>query len=348
MKSSILKYFLVLFVISLALLTRLLWPFASILCLAAVFAAFLYPCHVKLSSKIRAVPSALVLCFIVFIITGFIVTVFAGILSKEAYSLYLVARSAVLRDEIFSIVSSDQVDKLNLILSKFDLEVTRDDFIAPFAELGKFLGKTLFDQASMVASNIFKFAISFFMLLIVLFFLLMDGKKVVDYFIYLSPLPTDEDETIIIKFREMAGAILIVNGMAGVIQGIAGGIYLKLIGISSPFLWGVVMGVLAFLPIVGIGFVMFPVAVFLFLKGQIFLGIVTVVFYSTASLFTEYYFKPKFVGDRVKIHPLLVFLAIIGGLQLFGVLGIIYGPLIVTFFLTLSDMYHRKYQIMVE
>ncbi|MGE4517999.1 MAG: AI-2E family transporter [Desulfobacteraceae bacterium] len=348
MKPSILKYFLVLFLVSLVLMGRLLWPFVSILFIAAVFAAFLYPLHVKLSSKIKPVPSAMVICFIVFVITGFIVTVFAGIVSKEAYSLYLVARGAVLRDEIMSIVSSEQLEKLNMLLSKFDLEVTRDDLIAPFAELGKFLGKTLFDQASMVASNILKLTVSFFMLLIVLFFLLVDGRKVIDYLIYLSPLPREEDETIITKFREMAGAILIVNGIAGVIQGVAGGIYFKLIGISSPFLWGVVMGILAFLPIVGIGVVMFPVAVFLFLKGKIFLGITTVVFYTVASLFTEYYFKPKLVGDRVKMHPLLVFLAIIGGLKLFGVLGIIYGPLIVTFFFTLSDIYHKKYQKMVE
>jgi predicted PurR-regulated permease PerM len=327
---------------------RLLWPFASILFLAVVFAAFLYPLHKKFSAKIKPVPSALVICCIVFVVTGFLVTIFAGIVSKEAYSFYLVARGAVLRDEILSLVSSEQLDRLNLFLSKFDIELTREDLIAPFAELGKFLGKTLFDQASMIASNILKLTVSFFMLLIVLFFLLVDGKKVIDYLIYLSPLPREEDETIMIKFREMAGAILVVNGIAGVIQGIAGGIYFKAIGISSPFLWGVVMGILAFLPIVGIGVVMFPVAVFLFLKGEIFLGITTVIFYMVASLFTEYYFKPKLVGDRVKMHPLLVFLAIIGGLKLFGVLGIIYGPLIVTFFFTLSEIYHKKYQKMVE
>lgn len=348
MKPSILKYFLILFLVSLVLMTRLLWPFASILFIAAVSAAFLFPVHVKLSCKIRAVPSALLLCFVVFIFTGFLVTFFAGIVSNEAYSLYLAARSAVLRDEILSLVTSEQIEKLNLVLSKFDLQVTRDDLIAPFAELGKFLGKTLFDQASMLASNILKLTASFFMFLIVLFFLLIDGRKVIDYFIYLSPLPREEDETIIIKFREMAGAILVVNGVAGLIQGIAGGLYFKLIGISSPFLWGIVMAVLAFLPIVGIGVVMFPVAVFLFLKGKILIGVITIIFYLTASLFTEYYFKPKFVGERVKMHPLLVFLAIIGGLKLFGVLGIIYGPLVVTFFFTLSDIYHKKYQKMVE
>jgi predicted PurR-regulated permease PerM len=63
---------------------------------------------------------------------------------------------------------------------------------------------------------------------------------------------------------------------------------------------------------------------------------------------TEYLFKPKLVGQRVQMHPLLVFFAIIGGLKLFGILGIIYGPLVVTGFLTLAEIYRTNYQQMVE
>jgi predicted PurR-regulated permease PerM len=62
----------------------------------------------------------------------------------------------------------------------------------------------------------------------------------------------------------------------------------------------------------------------------------------------EYVFKPKLVGQRVKMHPLLVFFAIIGGLKLFGIIGIIYGPLVVTGFLTLAEIYRSSYQTLVE
>jgi predicted PurR-regulated permease PerM len=62
----------------------------------------------------------------------------------------------------------------------------------------------------------------------------------------------------------------------------------------------------------------------------------------------EYYLKPKMVGDRVHMHPLLVFFAIIGGLKWFGMLGMIYGPLVVTAFLTMADIYRANYQRLVE
>ena len=138
------------------------------------------------------------------------------------------------------------------------------------------------------------------------------------------------------------------NGLGGLIQGTSGGIIFALFGLNSPFLWGVVMAFLAFLPIIGIGVVFLPAALYLFLKGRLFAALFFVVFYAIMSGGIEYIFKPKIVGDRVKMHTLLVFLAIIGGLKLFGILGIIYGPLIVTGFLTLTDIYTSNYQRIVE
>lgn len=121
-----------------------------------------------------------------------------------------------------------------------------------------------------------------------------------------------------------------------------------LFGLNSPFLWGVIMAFLAFLPLVGIGAVFLPAALYLFIKGRIASAIFFVVFYIVLSGSIEYIFKPKLVGGRVKMHTLLVFLSIIGGLKLFGILGIIYGPLVVTTFLTLTDIYHSNYQKLVE
>jgi predicted PurR-regulated permease PerM len=105
------------------------------------------------------------------------------------------------------------------------------------------------------------------------------------------------------------------------------------------------MGLLAFLPIVGIGVVLLPAAVILFINGRIAAGVFFIVFYAVITVCVEYLFKPRIVGQRVQMHTLLVFLSIIGGLKLFGILGIIYGPLVMTAFLTLTDIYHRSYEM---
>jgi predicted PurR-regulated permease PerM len=108
------------------------------------------------------------------------------------------------------------------------------------------------------------------------------------------------------------------------------------------------MGLLAFLPIIGIGVVFVPTSIYLFLKGNTAASLFLFAIYLILSVGTEYFFKPKLVGKQVHMHPLLVFFAIIGGLKLFGLLGIIYGPLIVTAFLTLAEIYQANYQQLVE
>ena len=108
------------------------------------------------------------------------------------------------------------------------------------------------------------------------------------------------------------------------------------------------MAFVAFLPIVGIGVVFLPAAALLFINGRIASSIFFVIFYVLLSGLIEYVFKPKLVGKRVKMHTLLVVLSIMGGLKLFGLLGIIYGPLVVTAFLTLTDIYHASYQKQVD
>ena len=185
-------------------------------------------------------------------------------------------------------------------------------------------------------------------MLLIIYYLLMDGDKLISFIIDLSPLPKEQDQKLIRKFKDMAGAILIGNGLGGLIQGVAGGIVFSLFGLKSAFLWGVIMGFLAFLPIIGTGVVFIPAAIYLFFKGRIAAGIFFIIFYLILTVSVDNLLKPRLVGRRVKMHTLLVFLSIIGGLNIFGILGIIYGPLITTAFITLTDIYYTSYQEIVD
>ena len=268
-----------------------------------------------------------------------------GILSKEAYGLYLMGKSAVISDQVRNLMAGTQIlERVNPVLSHLNIELTGEELNRAASEAGKVVGLFLYEQASAIASNVAKFFVYFFFMLLVAYYLLIDGERLARFIIDLSPLPNDQDEELILKFKEMAGAVLVGNGVCGLIQGVIGGAAFALFGIKSPFLWGVIMGLLAFLPIVGIGAVFLPTAVLLMLNGRVGAGVFFIVFYAVLSGGVEYLVKPRLVGQRVKMHTLLVFLAIIGGLKVFGILGIIYGPLVVTGFLTLTEIYRANYQ----
>lgn len=350
-QDSILWFFLALFFISIFMLGRLLWPFVSIIVLAAVVTGIFSPVYnfIKIEDRVKPSLASLITCLIIFCILFIPILLFVGILSKEAYDLYLTAKGAVLDDQLKNLLEGSRVlEKINLFLTNFNLELSGEDLNKTLSQIGKVVGLFLYEQARAVASNMLNFFVNFFLMLLIIYFLLIDGGKLIRFIVNLSPLPSDQDNRLIDKFKAMAGSILIINGLGGLIQGLLGGIVFALFGLKSPFLWGVIMSLLAFLPILGVGLVFIPAAIFLFLKGSIGAAIFFVIFYLLLSMGVEYLLKPRLVGQRVQMHTLLVFLSIMGGLKLFGILGIIYGPLTVTAFLTLTEIYRTSYQELIE
>ncbi|HUV50804.1 MAG TPA: AI-2E family transporter [Anaerolineae bacterium] len=346
-RNIIFWFFLSLFILSIAMLTWLIWPFISIIILASVMTGIFSPVFnlIKVKDKITPPFASFLTCALIFFVVLIPIVFFIGILSKEAHDLYVTAKGALLNDHIKNLISSSGLlEKANLLLKNFNVEITGDALNKTISEIGKIIGLFLYEQARSIASNTLAFFANIFLMLLVIYFLLIDGARLISFITDLSPLPKEQDEKLIQKFKDMAGAILIGNGLGGLIQGILGGTVFMLFGLKSPFLWGVIMALLAFLPIVGIGVVFIPAAIYLFLKGQIGAAIFFVIFYIIISGTIEYIFKPKIVGQRVKMHTLLVFFSIIGGLKLFGIVGIIYGPLVVTAFLTLTDIYHASYR----
>lgn len=350
-RNPILWFFLACFLGSIFLLGWLLLPFLSTLILGAVVSGIFYPLYriIERHPKIRSSMASLMTCILIFFVLFVPIVLFVGSLTQQAYGLYQMAKGAVINDQINTLLRDTRaLEKANAVLSKFNYEVTGEEFKNAISEVAKFVGFYLYEQARAIASNTLAFVVSFFLMLLVIYFLLIDGDKLVAYIVDLSPLPSDQEWLLIDKFKEMGGAILIGNGLGGFIQGFLGGLLFWFFGLPSAFLWGVIMGLLAFLPIIGIGAVFMPTAVYLILKGRIAVGVFFFIFYFVLSLGVEYIFKPKLVGHRVKMHPLLVFFAIIGGLKIFGIIGIIYGPLVATGFLTLAEIYRTSYQKLVE
>lgn len=344
-RNTIVWFFLAVFLLSCFLLGWLLLPFLSIIVVASVVTGIFKPLYGRFEKKFRPGIASFLTCGVIFLVLFIPIVLLVGVLSKEAYDMYLMARGAGLRDHIQGLFeSSALLERAGAALAHFNIQLTGEEVNRAIPEIGKIVGLFLYEQANAIASNVLRFLVNFFFMLLVAYYLLVDGDRLISFIIDLCPLPEDQEEKLIGKFRDMAGAVIVGNGLCGLIQGVAGGVAFTLAGLPSAFLWGVVMSILAFLPIVGIGLLFVPAAVYLMIGGRILAGILLLVFYVVLSGGIEYLFKPRLVGGRVQMHTLLVFLAIIGGLKLFGILGILYGPLVVTAFLTLTDIYNTSYR----
>jgi predicted PurR-regulated permease PerM len=341
----LLRYFLAVFFISAILLGRLLWPFWSILVLSFLLTNLFRPIYSFFARRMSDTLASALTCFLIVAVVFIPLVFLVGSLTGEAMDLYNWGRNTQIGLKLQTFIQdSPFIAHLQQRLHEFGLDFKPTMVTDSLTYLAKEAGLFLYKQASNWATNIMQFIALFFMMILVIFFLLMDLPRLKEYLIRLSPLPNDEDQLLIQKFEEIAGAILKGNGICGLLQGILGGVMFSIMGLNSPILWGCIMAILAFLPIFGIGLVMIPTAIIIGVNGHIGMGIFFFLYYLVLSFAVEYFLKPKLVGRQVKMHTLLVLLAILGGLAVYGILGIIYGPLIVTAFLTLSDIYLKKYE----
>jgi len=340
----VLKYFLLLFLAAIILMGRLLWPFLSILIISFLLAGIFQPVFNLINRRFSDSFASLLTCLLIILLVFIPLMFFVGALSKEALGLYNLSKGTNISLKIKELVfESNLMVRLQDIMAGYGIVLEPEKVGQVLSDLSGKAGLFFLNQAKAWAANVMLTVFNFFMMIITIFFLLIDSEKLVDFILRLSPLPDDQERQLIHKFKKIAGAVLIGNGICGLIQGVLGGLAFALFGLNAPILWGGIMLVLAFLPIFGIGLVLIPAALWLALQGHPGQGITMLIFYAVLSFSVEYLLKPKLVGKQVKMHTLLVFLAILGGLKLYGVLGIIYGPLIITTFLTMSEIYQANY-----
>lgn len=324
-----------------------LWPFWQLLILAFLLAGIFMPVYRKMLLGISPWLASLLTCALIFLIVFIPLFFCIGTLSSEAMNFFEYSRSSDTLLQLLDILKNNTlVNRVEGILADFGLHFDLPDMTKILSGVSKTAGMFLYSHISAWAGDIMSFAAQFCILLIVVYFLLIDMDALILFIRRLSPLPDEQNMLLMDKFTSIAGVILVVNGLFCILQGVLGGLFFAILGIKTPVLWGFIMGILAFIPILGIGMVLLPAAAILLAYGHIGQALATVVFYLLLHYTVELLLKPKFVGSQLEMHALLVLLAIFGGMNLFGILGIIYGPLVVSIFLTLSEIYLKEYSVM--
>jgi len=342
------KLFLVVLLGFLILLFRLFWTYISAIVLGLLIASAFYPLYswIKKFIKSSEGPASLIMTIIILLVLVIPVGGFVGTLSNEAYDFYTRTRSSVSMQKIQEGLQGDSLwaQRIRKLGQVVGIELNFETIHNLAASIGKNVGLFLSKQLSSIASNLMSFLVHFFLMLLVIYYILKDGICLKDYISELLPFPPQQQELVVNKFREVARAVILGNGLSGIIQGILGGIGFSFFSLGSPFLWGTVIGIMAFLPVIGASIVFLPATLILLVQGKGGLALGYLIYNVCYSSILEYVIKPRLIGKGMRMNPLLVFIAILGGLKLFGILGIVYGPLIITIFLTLAEIYKLEYK----
>lgn len=187
------------------------------------------------------------------------------------------------------------------------------------AQLGRWSG-ALFQQS---ATGIVTLLLTFYFL----FYLLRDRDRALAALRELLPLTAAEFDELIGKTSQTVFASVYATAAVAMLQGLLGGLMFWWLGLPAPVFWGVVMGLLAIVPFLGAFVVWVPVAIGLALSGNWLAAIVLTAWGTVVVGLIDNILYPILVGKRLSLHPMLSFIAIIGGLLLFGAHGIVLGPL---------------------
>jgi predicted PurR-regulated permease PerM len=342
------RLFLIIFFCFVVLLLAILWTYVSSIVLALLITSVFFPMYlwVKKYFKGRENSASMVMSLVVLLVLVIPVGWFVGTLSNEAFDFYNKTRNAVSLKRLQQTLKSDSVWVLRAkkIGEMTGIELTSDTIEELSSSVGRTVGLFLYKQISSAASNLFSLLVHFFLMMMVIFYLFRDGVRLKDYLTQLIPIPEMQLEKIVKKFHEMGRSLIVGNGLCGIIQGILGGFGFAIFGLHSPFLLGTVIAFMAFLPVIGASVVFIPAGIILIVQGKLWLGIGYLIYNILYSSIIEYVIKPRLIGKRMQMNSFFVFIGIIGGIKLFGMIGIVYGPLIITIFLTLAEIYRLEYK----
>ncbi len=299
-------------------------PYLNYIIFSAILVFVSFPLYKKLKSRIRSSHLSaiiLIISMLVLIITPSIFLTFQ--LFQQARDIFFPLQTyseEIIPEEIYSLTGID----------------IRENIKSISANIVSYALTNIFTLTKTFA----KISVGIFILLFSMFYLYIDGEKIAERVKKLIPLNKKYQDYLVNHTYQVTQGLLIGIFLTAMIQGLLGGIGFFLFGIPNVIFWGFVMALLSMIPFLGPHFVYVPAALFLMYKGNIGAGIGLLIFGIIIVSNLDNIIRPRIVRFRVKIHPLIVILGMIGGISLMGIVGMILGPLVIALFIELVEEYN--------
>lgn len=314
------------------LVWKLFLPFMGALALAAIIVTICYPLHERILRKLtpaRAGLAAFISLMIVFLIIVIPLAVLSSFILREALSIYKIFNSA----EHITFVSS--LTKIETSIQAFIPEFTFDA-ASIVQQTAGFIVDRIVSIFTGTASTIFLLFIALF----AAYYFFKDGKHFTSYLIKLSPLKDVDDAHILSRLATAVRSVALGTVTVAILQGFLTAIGLTLFGFDRAILWGCLAAIGALVPGIGTSIVFIPAVIYLLYTGAqlhaLWLGLWGVF----AVGLIDNMVGPYVMSRGNNVHPFLVLLSVLGGIASFGPIGFILGPVILSLFLVLLELYH--------
>lgn len=197
-------------------------------------------------------------------------------------------------------------------------------------------------QLGAVARNAALFVFHLFVTLFALFYLFRDADTIVAGVRRALPFEAAHSEQMVTEARDLIFASVTTSLIIAAVQGLLGGLAFAVVGLGAPVFWGVVMAFLSLLPVVGSWPVWVPAAIWLAVSGHWGRALVLVAVCAGLAGTVDNILRPMLISGRARLNGLLVFVSVLGGISVFGMLGVVLGPIVVATAAGILDVYTRR------
>jgi len=304
-----------------------------------VLTIIFYPIHKRILAftRGRAALSALISIALILIIVLVPMYILGALVANEAVSLYL----ALTQGSINSLSIVSQIQTLISPLATFGINI--DSLHAELLTLAQNFSAQIGTYALDIGRATANTLVATLLMLYILFFTLRDGAAIGERVMKALPLGDSKEKMLFDRFVGIVHAMFKGTFIVALIQGGIGGILFAVVGIKSAALWAFVMALFALIPAVGPVIVWVPIGLFLLFTGAVWQGIAVLAVGAFVISLIDNLLRPILVAKGAAMPDVLVLLSVLGGLALFGIAGIIIGPVITAFFLSMWQLFEYDY-----
>jgi predicted PurR-regulated permease PerM len=319
---------------------RIMSPFFVAIAWAVVVTIIFYPVYAFISRHIRV--KSLASLVTVIIILVLILGPFAYLTSVLVSEVQLIGAkiSANKFDELQSVIMRLESHPLiQKIISYSGLgELSSEQSVA---ENVRNIGKSLIETFSVHIPDILSAVGNFGFMIFTTYFFLKDGPGFLQKAREYMPFNETQKERLATQIKDMIISTVFGGVLIAIIQGTLGGAAYYFLGISSPVIWGVAISVMSFVPVLGTFIIWGPTSVYLAIQGELIHGLELFLFGVLVISMVDNILKPIIIGSRTKMPTIVILFSVLGGIKLFGVIGLITGPLVTAVFLSVFQMISR-------
>jgi predicted PurR-regulated permease PerM len=303
-------------------------PFLVPLAWSAVLAIFFYPLHQKLLKSMKPTSAALTstlgvtLLLIVPALVVLVLTAREALDATARLQNILAAHGQGPNEELLP--RAEEWIRVRLPESWRSLDIS-----SPLQQAAEKIATFLGARFASLLKNTVSFFVDLFILIFALFFMFRDGDEIVRGAKHLLPFDKDIQTDMLEESKELIFASVAVGLLLAVIQGVLGGISFALVGISAPIFWGVLIAFFSLVPVVGSLLIWGPAILWLGFSGHWGKALLVLVICGGVSTVADNIVRPLLLRNRTRLNELLLFIGVLGGIETFGLLGLVVGPTIV-------------------